>query len=167
MQVRPKADGDQAWVSAILGQLWGSPQILAGGKVFDAANLPALIAGERDGLATFAIAPDRASARLVTLNALTPRQGVGTALIEALAAQLATDGIPLLRVSTTNDNIDALRFYQRRDFRIATVHADAIDRARQRKPSIPLTGHYGIAIHDEFELIREVGQRVGTGLSPL
>lgn len=67
MQVRPKTAADQAWVGAILVRSWGSAQIFAGGEVFDAANLPALIAGERQGLATFAVAPERASARLVTL----------------------------------------------------------------------------------------------------
>ena len=143
MQVRPKADGDQEWVSAVLSRFWGLPQIFAGGEVFDAANLPGLIAGEREGLATFGVVPDRTSARLVTLNALTPRRGIGTALTEALVAQLAAGGVPLLRVSMTNDNLDALRFYQRRGFRIATIHAGAIDRARRLKPSIPLAGHYG------------------------
>lgn len=53
---------------------------------------------------------------------------------------------------TTNDKTPALRFYQRRGFRLVAVHRDAIDRARLLKPSIPLTGIYGIPIHAEIEL---------------
>ena len=52
---------------------------------------------------------------------------------------------------TTNDNLDAIRFYQRRGFTIATVHAGAIEQSRTIKPSIPLVGSYGIPIRDEIE----------------
>jgi hypothetical protein len=52
---------------------------------------------------------------------------------------------------TTNDNIDAIRFYQRRGMRLVAVHRDAVDDARRAKPSIPMIGEYGIPIHDELE----------------
>jgi hypothetical protein len=35
---------------------------------------------------------------------------------------------------------------------LIAVHRGAIDEARRVKPEIPLTGHDGIAIHDELEL---------------
>lgn len=54
---------------------------------------------------------------------------------------------------TTNDNVDALRFYQRRGFRIVAVRTGAVDEARSAlKPGIPHRGHYGIPLRDEIEL---------------
>jgi hypothetical protein len=54
---------------------------------------------------------------------------------------------------TTNDNVDALRFYQRRGLRLRRLHAGAVDRSRATlKPSIPDIGDHGIAIRDELEL---------------
>ena len=48
--------------------------------------------------------------------------GTGTALIEAVERLAADAGCDRLWVITTNDNTDALRFYQRRGFRLAALH---------------------------------------------
>jgi hypothetical protein len=54
---------------------------------------------------------------------------------------------------TTNDNLDALRFYQRRGFRLAKLRRGAVDAARSRlKPTIPEVGSFGIPIRDEIVL---------------
>jgi GNAT superfamily N-acetyltransferase len=82
--------------------------------------------------------------------------GAGTALIEALVSRLRVEGVSVLRVTTTNDNLDALRFYQRRGFRIIAVRPGAVDESRRVKPSIPAIGEYGIPIRDEIELERQV-----------
>jgi ribosomal protein S18 acetylase RimI-like enzyme len=76
----------------------------------------------------------------------------GTALLDG--ARRVASGLGLRRVwlITTNDNVDALRFYQRRGLCIAAVHPGAVDRGRLAKPAIPLDGEYGIPIHDEIEL---------------
>ena len=133
-------------------------KIVVHGETFDPRLLPALIAGEQEGLATYQIQPTNGlvCAELITLDAITANQGVGTALIEALVSRLRAEGVTLLRVTTTNDNLDALRFYQRRGFRIAAVRPGAVDEARRVKPSIPVIGEYGIPIRDELELAREI-----------
>jgi hypothetical protein len=60
-------------------------------------------------------------------------------------------------VITTNDNVDALRFYQRRGFRLAALHRGAVDDSRARlKPEIPEIGEYGIPLRDELELDLEL-----------
>ncbi len=119
------------------------------GVTFDAADLPALIAerdGEVAGLLTYH--RDGDALEIVSLNAFTPGGGVGSALIEA-ARELAP---ARLWVVTTNDNLDALRFYQRRGFRMVAVAPDAVTAARAIKPSIPLIGEYGIPLRDEITL---------------
>jgi hypothetical protein len=56
-------------------------------------------------------------------------------------------------LTTTNDNLDALRFYQRRGFRISAVRPRAVERARATlKPEIPEVGAYGIPVRDEIDL---------------
>jgi ribosomal protein S18 acetylase RimI-like enzyme len=57
---------------------------------------------------------------------------------------------------TTNDNVDAIRFYQRRGYRIASIDRGAVDRARSIKPSIPLIGFHGIPIRDELTLVKDL-----------
>jgi GNAT superfamily N-acetyltransferase len=126
------------------------------GSAFDAGALSALIAGEREGLATFALDENGTQAELVTLDALTPQNGIGTALIEALVQLLQKKGCKVLRVTTTNDNLSALRFYQRRGFRLVSIRAGAVDEARRVKPSIPLIGLDGIPLRDEIELVRSL-----------
>ena len=79
--------------------------------------------------------------------------GAGTALIEAVEQLAAQHGCARLWVITTNANIDALRFYQRRGFCLAAVHRGAVDDSRSRlKPEIPEVGAYGIPLRDEIEL---------------
>ena len=79
--------------------------------------------------------------------------GTGTALVAALEGLAAGQGWGRLWVLTANDNVDALRFYQRRGFRLTGLHAGAVDRARtQLKPEIPPEGEYGIPLRDELVL---------------
>jgi hypothetical protein len=80
-----------------------------------------------------------------------------TALIEGLVSGLCAEGVKVLRVTTTNDNLEALRFYQRRGFRIIALYPGAVDESRRIKPSISAIGEYGIPIHDEIELERAIG----------
>lgn len=157
MLVRPAGPHDGNWLREVLARHWGSSQIAIGGRLVDACDLPALIAGEHQGLAIYRIAADGKNAELITLNALIERHGVGTALIAALATRLAAAGVRELRVSMTNDNLDALRFYQRRGFRLVALRRGAIDKARAIKPSIPLIGHHGIPVRDQLELALAIG----------
>ncbi len=55
-------------------------------------------------------------------------------------------------VSTTNDNLRALGFYQRRGFSLLRIRAGAVDESRKLKPGIPTIGENEIPLHDEIEL---------------
>ena len=52
---------------------------------------------------------------------------------------------------TTNDNIHAIRFYQRFGFELKGVYINALEESRKLKSSIPLTGNEGIPLKHEFE----------------
>ena len=111
------------------------------------------IAGEMAGLAAVSTR-DRPIAELVAINAFDRHQGVGTALLNSIVRSVA--GCERLRLTATNDNVDAIRFYQRRGFRLTALRLGAVDVARLRKPSIPTLGEYGIPIRDELDLMLDV-----------
>ena len=115
--------------------------------------LPALIAGRDEVLAIYEATGTKAE--LVLLHALEPRRGIGTALVTALVVRLAQAGIRELWLTTTNDNLDALRFYQRRGFRLMEVRPCMLDEYRRRKPGIPEIGDYDIPMRDELRLVRD------------
>jgi N-acetylglutamate synthase-like GNAT family acetyltransferase len=133
--------------------LWGSPIVLSRGRAHDASELSALIceaAGETVGLATYDIRDG--DCELVTIDAFTRGRGIGTMLLDAVIQAARRQGRRRLWLITSNDNLSALRFYQRRGLRLIAVHRGAIDEARRVKPEIPLVGDDGIPIHDELEL---------------
>jgi GNAT superfamily N-acetyltransferase len=90
---------------------------------------------------------------VLTLHAVHRHRGTGTSLLEAIETLARDAGCTRLWLITTNDNVDALRFYQRRGFRLAKLHAGAVDDSRARlKPEIPEIGDHGIPLRDELEL---------------
>jgi len=148
--IRPAGPADVAWIADFLRERWGATTVVVHDEVVDAAQLPALIAEPRRGLATYRrLGGD---AELVTLDAVPPGGGTGTALLEALTRKLGAEGCARLWLTMTNGNLSALRFYLRRGFRLGGVRAGAVDRARKLKPSIPLVGEHGVPIHDELDL---------------
>jgi GNAT superfamily N-acetyltransferase len=126
------------------------------GRVERPLEHPSFVAvedGRIVGVATYVI--DGESCELLTLHADPRRRGVGTALVDAVSAAARAAGCARLWLITTNDNVDALRFYQRRGFRLAALLPGAVDDSRARlKPGIPEIGEYGIPLRDEIELER-------------
>ncbi len=161
VMIRPALAGDRDWIGSTLVDRWGSTTVVSRGQLWDAAGLDGIVAIEeidaidtgepaRVGLLTYRV--DAEGLEVVTLDSLRARAGVGGALLER-ATQIARDaGANRLWLTTTNDNLPAIRFYQRRGLRIVAVHRGAIDQARLLKPSIPLASNNGIELHDELEL---------------
>jgi len=153
IHVRALNETDTDWTKRLLVDLWYSTKIVSRGKLHNADLLPGFIAltdDERNGLATYQL--EAHQCEIVTLNALKKGIGVGTALVEAVRSLAASANCHRLWLVTTNDNLQALRFYQRRGFSIVAVHRNAIEQSRKLKPEIPLTGLDGIPLRDELEL---------------
>ncbi|MBV8132072.1 MAG: GNAT family N-acetyltransferase [Alphaproteobacteria bacterium] len=157
--IRPVGASDTTWIGDFLRERWGATKVVVHGEVIDAAQLPALVAEPRRGLATYRrLGGD---AELVTLDAEPTRSGTGTALIEALTRKLSAEGCTRLWLTMTNGNLAALQFYLGRGFRLSQVRSGAADRARKLKPSIPLVGEHRIPIHDELDLCRVLDPGAG------
>jgi GNAT superfamily N-acetyltransferase len=152
--VREADEADAGWIRHLLETRWGGSDIVVRGEVHDAGRLPALVAdrGGRCGLITYRVVGE--ACLIVSLDAVEKGRGIGTRLVETLVDRARAAGCGRISVATTNDNLDALRFYQRRGFVIAAVHVGAIAAARRIKPAIPLVGEHGIPIRDEVEFTR-------------
>ena len=124
------------------------------GEMVDAREQEALLA-EIDGLlaGVATLVQHEGEMELLTLHAAERYRGVGSALLAAVIDEARSRGCHGLWLITTNDNVDALRFYQRRGLRLARLHVGAVDVSRATlKPWIPETGEHGIPIRDEIEL---------------
>jgi ribosomal protein S18 acetylase RimI-like enzyme len=156
-RIRPLEPADRPWVEEFLRDRWGTPEAVARGRVYLPADLPGFAAFEDDrvvGLVTFEL--QGVDCEIVTIDALEQGRGIGTALVDAVADAARAAGCARLRLITTNDNLRALRFYQRRGFRLAALYPDALEVSRRLKPSISEVGQHGIPLRDELELVRDL-----------
>jgi ribosomal protein S18 acetylase RimI-like enzyme len=151
--IRALTDADRPWAERLLGEDFGGRVQVRLGAAIDPLACPGLVAereGQPVGIVTYEAAGD--DVEVVYIEATAKQEGIGTSLLDAVAARTAPRRLWLV---TTNDNLDALRFYQRRGFRIARVRPGAVDQARKTlKPSIPEMGNFGIPIRDEIVLER-------------
>jgi ribosomal protein S18 acetylase RimI-like enzyme len=151
--VRALNHGDREWADGLLRERWGSTEVVSRGRLHDAAQLPGFVAvldAEPVGLLTYRL--EEEECEIVTVDSRREDRGVGSLLLDAVTALARREGCARVWLITTNDNLRALGFYQRRGFELAALHRDALERARSLKPSIPLVGDNGIPLRDELEL---------------
>jgi DNA-3-methyladenine glycosylase I len=166
--IRPLERSDREWVAHFLDERWGTTQIVSRGKAVYGHLLPGFMAERSPAASEEEMSEDEVAAaenvglitvhigekecEITTLDSLDESIGVGTALVEAVENWAREAGIERLWLVTTNDNLEALKFWQKRGYELVSVHRNAIADARRIKPQIPITGLNGITIRDEIEL---------------
>ena len=153
MEIRPLADADRGWVESLIVDRWGDSVVVGRGGVWKPAELPGFAAfddGQCAGLVTYEI--DGEACEIVTIDALEEGKGLGTALLEAVVGIARETGCTRVQLLTTNNNLRALAFYQKRGFRLVGLVPGAIDEERKRKPSIAEFDSAGLPIRDELHL---------------
>ena len=151
--LHPITSQDREWMRTLLTDHWGSVEIVSRGRIYLADRLPGFIAwkaGSRVGLITYDI--EDSQCEIITIDSLVPEIGIGSALIDRVNQEARTQNCQRIWLITTNDNLPALRFYQKRGFRLVAVYPNAIAVSRKLKPSIPFIGIDGVPIRDEIEL---------------
>ncbi|MFZ4573694.1 MAG: GNAT family N-acetyltransferase [Phycisphaerales bacterium] len=152
LAVRAARADDHAFVTEQLRAHWGGHDIWSRDARFDASKLPAFIAetnGAPAGLVTYHIGRDECE--IVTLSSVSSGRGAGERLLHAVVGEAARAGCRRAFLTTSNDNLNAVRFYQRRGMRLVSIHPGAIDRARERTGCGPWVGASGIRSRDEWE----------------
>ena len=135
----------QFWI-----EQWAGEEMIVHGEIFRPEHMEGFVNDDWSGLVTFVIGP--AGCEIISLDSLKEGGGTGTALVDAVAQEAMQRGCTRLFLSTTNDNLRALGFYQRRGFELVSVRRGAVRESRKRKPGIPLIGDNEIPIRDEIEL---------------
>ena len=153
IRVKPLTASDRPWLSRFTVEKWGSRIVVSKGTVYEPEKLEGfkvVQGGKAMGALTYHV--DGRECEIVTLNSLEEGVGVGSALLTAARDKAKSLGCRRLWLITTNDNLNALRFYQKRGLQIVAVYPHAIERSRKLKPGIPLVGNDGIPLRDELEL---------------
>lgn len=150
--VRRVENRDRAWIRQTIADAWGTPRVVSRGRVTEDASLLDGFVAEVDGRPAGLAMTHRDGDRLevVALIASEKLQGVGTALLQAVEGEAAQLGCRAWLI-TMNDNLDAIRFYQRRGWDWVAFHRDAAVETRRLKPELPEIGDYGIPLRHELE----------------
>ena len=152
MQVTELTDDDRLWVKERTELLFGGDFVLSRSEVHDPHKLPGFIAKEgreRIGLVTYCIVGD--TCEVVSVDALCQFMGVGTMLLEKVERVARESGCTKLWTITTNDRLDAQRFFQKRGFVLSDIRLGSMTKIRLLKPNVPKVGDYGIPVRDELE----------------
>ncbi len=161
-RVRPAYPPDRTAVDAFLAE-HNADLVARRGELVDARRHAALmveVGGTVAGVLTWV--HDGRSMEVLTLHAARQWAGAGSALLAAARRVAEASGVRRVWLVTTNDNVDALRFYQRRGYRLSGVDPGAVDRSRAAlKPAIPEVGAHGIPLRDEIELELLIGDASG------
>ncbi|HLB45845.1 MAG TPA: GNAT family N-acetyltransferase [Anaerolineales bacterium] len=150
---RPAAESDRPFLRAFIREHWGADEMIDRERVMVPAENPAFIAeseGEVVGVATYEVRDG--DCEVTSLNSLRREQGIGGALMDAVIAEAKAKKCGRVWLLTTNDNLNALQFYQKLGLRLVALYPNAVDEARKRKPEIPEIGQNGIPLRDEIEL---------------
>jgi N-acetylglutamate synthase-like GNAT family acetyltransferase len=151
-EIRKITANDRNDIASFIKDEWGSEIIVSRGRIHNVNQLPGFMvkAGKKIiGLVTYSLEND---CEIVTLDSVETGKGLGTQLIEKVKEVAKKEDKKRLWLITTNDNTNALIFYQKKGFTIAAIHINEISNSRKLKPEIPLVGFNSIPIRDEIEL---------------
>jgi ribosomal protein S18 acetylase RimI-like enzyme len=139
-------------VNDFISSHWFSTDMVVRGEVVDMKVLDGFVVYDGEtitGLTTYRIEDDECE--IMSLDSLRENQGIGTALINKVIEKAAKEKCTKIKLITTNDNINAMRFYQKRGFDMAKLYHNALDVSRKLKPSIPMLGDFDIPLKHEIE----------------
>lgn len=145
-------DRNRMEVNELIKQQWHSTDMILRGGVVDMTKADGIIAyveKEIVGMITYRIFDD--VCEILSLDSFKENQGIGSILIDEVKKIAMVKKINRIVVITTNDNIHAIRFYQRRGFEMCKLYYNAIDVSRKLKPEIPMLGYNDIPIQHEIE----------------
>ncbi|MGK4465777.1 GNAT family N-acetyltransferase [Mammaliicoccus sciuri] len=132
---------------------WGDDEMVVSSGTYQLSDLPGFVAydeAEIIGVIIYIIRNDQIE--IISLDSFRENVGIGSQLLKKLEEISEEKDITNISVITTNDNLNALKFYQKRGYNIRKVIPNAVEKARKQKPSIPQFAENGIPIRDEIVL---------------
>lgn len=157
--ITPVTAENRAAVNDFILSRWYALTMMIRGRAVDMTGVDGFLladGGRILGLVTYYM--EDAACEIASLDAVIENAGIGTALLARAEDAARKAGCRVVRLVTTNDNVHAIRFYQKRGFDLAGLDRGAVDRARARKPEIPLLGEDGIPLRHEIELVKTLAE---------
>lgn len=140
-------------INNFIKEHWYSTDMAVRGELVDMTKLNGFVYYEDHdnimGILTYRIY--NRECEIMSLDSLRENNGIGTSLILRLKDEAKKLNSIKIKLITTNDNINAIKFYQRRGFDMVHLYFNAVSESRKLKPSIPLLGDYDIPIKHEIE----------------
>ena len=136
---------------------WFSTDISLRGEIIDCTKVDGFLVQENNtiiGLITYTFFGD--ICEIVSIDSKRENLGLGSVLLKEVEHVAIENNCKKMRLVTTNDNLRALQFYQKRGYCITKIYPNAMDEVRKQKPDVPLIGENGIPLRDELELEKEI-----------
>ncbi|MFC1659278.1 GNAT family N-acetyltransferase [Pseudomonadota bacterium] len=152
-KIREVTPEDSPLIRHLMDKYWGGEPLMVHDKKFYPSKMEGLLAYKRNEVASFLIYEIRnKNCEIIVFEVFEKFHGLGTIMLKELKKVAKKKGCKRIYLMTTNDNLDALRFYQKRGFIICGIHLNTMEEARKKKPSIPELGDYDIPLRDEIDL---------------
>jgi ribosomal protein S18 acetylase RimI-like enzyme len=155
--VREATDADRASARELFTRDFGRTKIVAYGEVMDIDQMPALVAvryEDPSGALAYRLHGDALHIVALATDPMWQRSGVARHLVaeaELIARRL---NLRRLVVATTNDNLPALYFYQRRGYRMTDFVPNSIIMHTGQE----VAGFAGISVRDEIRLEKTLAE---------
>lgn len=136
---------------------WYSTDMSIRGEIIDGTKLDGFLLQEDNtivGLITYTFFGD--ICEIVSFDSKRENIGIGSALLRELEEVARGNSCNKMRLITTNDNMRALQFYQKRGYCLTKLYPNAMDEVRKVKPDVPLLGDNDIPLRDEIELEKQL-----------
>lgn len=152
MEIKPVAKENRLEANNFIREHWFTTEMAVRGRLFDLTCTDGFAAYENaiiTGLVTYRL--DGRDCEILSLDSVKEKRGVGSALTDAVLRAAREFRCEKVKLITTNGNLDAMRFYQKRGFDMTCLYRNALEASRRLKPEIPLVGSYGIPLRHEIE----------------
>lgn len=152
MHIIPIEEGIRPMINRFIAEHWFSTLMVVRGTAVDMTELDGFAVledGQVTGLVTYKT--EDGECEIMSLDSLKENRGIGTGLVNEVVAAARKAGCRKVKLVTTNDNLRAFSFYQKRGFDMAALYRNALDAARAIKPEIPLMGENNIPLRHEIE----------------
>lgn len=152
MNIKIISSENRKQINDFISSLWFSTDMVVRGELVDMTALEGFVMYNQEiiiGLVTYRI--KNKECEIMSLDSLSENQGIGTALVNKVIEAARGRNCMKIKLITTNDNINAIQFYQKRGFDMVNLYRNALDISRKLKPSIPLLGNFSIPIKHEIE----------------
>ena len=152
MEIKNISYKNREQINQFINSQWFSTTMVVRGELVDMTVLDGFVAYENlnmIGLVTYRIKDNECE--IMSLDSLKERHGIGTSLVSKVIQIAIKNKCIKVKLISTNDNINAIRFYQKRGFDMVRIYYNSLEIARKIKPSIPMIGEFNIPLKHEIE----------------